>query len=162
MYFFDSAKCISLLQQNVFLAVFKPYFLVFSIKIWSGMRGWLCLCVWGRGVRYIDKPYRLSIYRHVLKISISIRSLLKISISISISIKTFIEISISISISIRTFLKISISISISIRSFQKISISIRTFLVKSPFFSAEIRVFHAFLMKYRYRLSIYWLFLKYR
>ena len=44
-----------------------------------------------RGVRYIDKPYRLSIYRHVLKISISIsisiRSLLKISISISI--KTF-------------------------------------------------------------------------
>ena len=74
-----------------------------------------------RGVRYIDKPYRLSIYRHVLKISISIsisiRSLLKISISISISIKTFIEISISISISIRTFLKISISISISIRSF---------------------------------------------
>ena len=60
---------------------------------------------WGgtRGVRYIDKPYRLSIYRHVLKISISI----------SISIKTFIEI--SISISIRTFLKISISISI--RSF---------------------------------------------
>ena len=66
-----------------------------------------------RGVRYIDKPYRLSIYRHILKISISIRSLLKISISISISIKTFIE----ISISIRTFLKISISISISIRSF---------------------------------------------
>jgi len=62
-----------------------------------------------RGVRYIDKPYRLSIYRYVLKISISIRSLLKISISISI--KTFIE----ISISIRTFLKISISISI--RSF---------------------------------------------
>ena len=75
------------------------------------------ICEPGRGVRYIDKPYRLSIYRHVLKISISIRSLLKISISISISIKTFIEISISISISIRTFLKISISISISIRSF---------------------------------------------
>ena len=68
-----------------------------------------------KGVRYIDKPYRLSIYRHVLKISISIRSLLKILISISISIKTFIEI--SISISIRTFLKISIAILISIRSF---------------------------------------------
>ena len=50
------------------------------------------------------------------------------------------------------FLKISISI----------SISIRTFWVKNPFFSAEIRVFHAFLMKYRYRLSIYRLFLKYR
>ena len=77
----------------------------------SGMRDSWCR---SRGVRYIDKPYRLSIYRHVLKISISIsisiRSLLKISISISISIKTFIEISISISISIRTFLKISISI----------------------------------------------------
>ena len=73
------------------------------------------MCKPGRGVRYIDKPYRLSIYQHVLKISksisISIRSLLKISISI----KTFIEI--SISISIRTFLKISISISISIRAF---------------------------------------------
>ena len=53
-----------------------------------------------RGVRYIDKPNRLTIYRHLLKISISI--------------------------SIRTFLKISISIPI--RIFLKISISIRTFL----------------------------------
>ena len=53
-----------------------------------------------RGVRYIDKPYRLSIYRHFMKISISI----------SISIRSLLKISISISISIRTFLKISISI----------------------------------------------------
>jgi len=60
-----------------------------------------------RGVRYIDKPYRLSVYRHFLKISISI----------SISIRSLLKISISISISIRTFLKISISISISIRAF---------------------------------------------
>ena len=66
-----------------------------------------------RGVRYIDKPYRLSIYRHVLKISISISISIRSLLKISISIKTFIEI--SISISIRTFLKISISISI--RSF---------------------------------------------
>ena len=35
-------------------------------------------------------------------------------------------------------------------------------LGKNSFFSAEMRVFHAFLMKYRYRLSIYRLFLKYR
>ena len=70
-----------------------------------------------RGVRYIDKPYRLSIYRHILKISISISISIRSLLKISISIKTFIEISISISISIRTFLKISISISISIRAF---------------------------------------------
>ena len=90
----------------------------------SALTSFQCFCRYrpdsrgrARGVRYIDKPYRLSIYRHVLKISITIRSLLKISISI----KTFVEISISISISIRTFLKISISLSISI------SISIRSF-----------------------------------
>ena len=88
-----------------------------------------------RGVRYSDKPYRFSIYRHVLKISISIRSLLKISISISISIsiKTFIEI--SISISIRTFFKISILI----RGFleREKTISIRTFWAKHPFFFSK-------------------------
>ena len=42
-----------------------------------------------------------------LKISILIRTILKISISVSISIRTFLKISIIISISIRTFLKIS-------------------------------------------------------
>ena len=64
-------------------------------------------CGWGsRGVRYIDKQYWLSIYRHFLKISISIWPFLKISISI----RLFLKISISISTLIRTFLKISISI----------------------------------------------------
>ena len=53
-----------------------------------------------RGVRYIDKQYRLSTYRPFLKVSISI----------SISKWPFLKI--SISISIRPFLKISISISI--------------------------------------------------
>ena len=48
IYFSNLVKCISLIQQNVFLGFFKPYFLAFSIKIWSGMRGWLCLCVWGK------------------------------------------------------------------------------------------------------------------
>ena len=47
-------------------------------------------------VRYIDIEYRLSIYRHFWKISISIWSFLKISISISISIRQFWKISISI------------------------------------------------------------------
>ena len=67
-----------------------------------------------RGVPYIDKPYRLSIYRHFLKISISISISIRSLLKISISIRTFLKI--SISISIRTFLKISISISISIRT----------------------------------------------
>merc|ERR1711952_206044 len=49
-------------------------------------------------VRYIDMTYRLSIYRHFCKISISI----------SILIWSFLKI--SISISIRQFCKISISI----------------------------------------------------
>ena len=40
-------------------------------------------------VRYIDMTYRLSIYRHFWKISISIRQFWKISISISISIRQF-------------------------------------------------------------------------
>ena len=40
-------------------------------------------------VRYIDLTYRLSIYRHFWKISISIRQFWKISISISISIRQF-------------------------------------------------------------------------
>ena len=50
----------------------------------------------GRGVRYIDKPYQISIYQHFLKIliSMSLRSLLKILISISI--RPFLKISISI------------------------------------------------------------------
>ena len=89
----------------------------------------------------MDKPYRLSIYRHFLKILISIL----------------------ISISIRPFLKISISISIG--GFQKIlmmiSILIRTFWMKNSHFSAESRFFHVFIMKYWYRLSIYWHFLIY-
>ena len=58
-------------------------------------------------VRYIDIGYRLSIYRHFQKISISI----------SISIRHFWKISVSISISTRRFWKISISISISTRTF---------------------------------------------
>ena len=73
----------------------------------QGGKGWPNGRPRPRGVRYIDKPYRLSIYRHFLKISIpisiSVRSLLKISISISIPIRTFWKISISISISIRAF-----------------------------------------------------------
>ena len=111
-----------------------------------------------RGVRYIDKPYRLSIHRHFLKISISIRPFLKILISILISIMLFLKISISISISIRIFLKILISISISIRTFMKISISIwefqknlilisisiRKFWVKNPFLLAKSRAFSCF------------------
>ena len=66
-----------------------------------------------RPVRYIDIEYRLSIYRHFWKISISIWSFLKISISIWSFLK------ISISISTRQFWKISILI----RQFWKISIS---------------------------------------
>ena len=74
-------------------------------------------CGWGsRGVRYIDKQYWLSIYRHILKISISIWPFLKISISIW----PFLE----ISISIWPFLKISTSILT--RPFLKIWISKRT------------------------------------
>ena len=71
-------------------------------RILRGMGG-------GSPVRYIDIEYRLSIYRHFWKISISI--------SISISIWSFLKI--SISISIRQFWKISISKSISIRQFWK-------------------------------------------
>ena len=99
-----SAPTFSKFSQHTIMILYSRIFAFFCIAL-DALRT--------RGVRYIDKPYRLSIYRHVLKISISIRSLLKISISISISIRTFWK----ISISIRTFLKISISISISIRSF---------------------------------------------
>ena len=46
--------------------------------------------VLSRGVRYINKPYRLLIYQHFLKIKVSIRLFLKISIQISI--RTFIDV----------------------------------------------------------------------
>ena len=39
-----------------------------ALSMESGLVRWVV----NRGVRYIDKPYRLSIYRHFLKISISI------------------------------------------------------------------------------------------
>ena len=61
-----------------------------------------------------DRFYFVKILTHfvhysksILKISISIRTILKILISVSISLRTFLKISIIISISIRTFLKIS-------------------------------------------------------
>ena len=106
------------------------------VQIWVchlqfDVRRWVFPSIGGSPVRYIDIEYRLSIYRHFWKISISTWSFLKISISISI----FTKISLSISISI--FFRFALSVSISI--FSKMTTSISIFFKSVDISTIDIR-----------------------
>ena len=87
----------ALLSQNGFHCKYAPFWVCLVQTFTQTFRIWLRFCadIWtknrrlaslhqGSPVRYIDMTYRLSIYRHFWKISISIsiRRFLKISISI--------------------------------------------------------------------------------